>query len=186
MSIDSYIEENFDDKRKMHTKNVVKEAEILAKRYGEDQDKAKLAAKFHDMCKGLEREKMNELIKEIGLPEEYLDNDNLAHSKLAAYHMKKDFNIEDEDVINAVKYHTTGREGMSRLEQIVFLADSIEESRSFSGIEQLRELALSDLDKACLLNLDQIIEHVSEQKQFIHKDTLEARKWFDLKIKSQE
>ena len=70
------------------------------------------------------------------------------HGKIAAEVMKRDWGIKDEDVINAVKNHTTGRQGMSLLEKIIFVADAIEPSRDYPGVDKLRELAFKDLDSA--------------------------------------
>ena len=130
-SINNYIEKNFSEKRKVHTEGVRRTAIALAEKYGADVEKAELAALFHDMYRGVSEDVLNYYIKHLDLDKKYLNNCNLAHSKIAAIIMKRDYGIEDEDIINAVSYHTTGRPGMSLLEKIIYIADAIEPNRNY-------------------------------------------------------
>lgn len=177
-SIRDYIEKNFSEKRKAHTAGVVKTAVALAEKYGGDTAKAELAALFHDMFRGTRIEVLNYYVKHLGLSEKYLDNPNLAHGKIAARIMERDYGITDTDVINAVSFHTTGRSGMSLLEKIVYLADAIEPNRAYPGVDELREAAEVSLDKACLLSLQRTIDYVQGQKLYLDPDTLKARDYF--------
>lgn len=177
-SINSYIEKNFSEKRKVHTEGVRKTAMTLAEKYGADVKKAELAALFHDMYRGVSEEVLNYYIRHLDLDKKYLNNCNLAHSKIAAIIMKRDYGIEDEDIINAVSYHTTGRPGMSLLEKIIYIADAIEPNRNYPGVDVLRETAKRDLDQACLLSLDRTIEYVQSQGIYLDQDTLLARDYF--------
>ena len=158
-----------------------KEAARLAERYGESAEKAGLAALFHDMFRSAPTSVLNMYIERLGLPSELKDNPNLAHGKIAAEIMKRDYGIEDEDLINAVAYHTTGRRGMSKLEKIIFLADAIEPGRDYPSVEETRRLALCDLDRACLSSLERTIEYVRSQGKYLDPDTIDARD--DLKEK---
>ena len=115
--IKDYIEKNFSEKRKIHTEGVRTTAIELAKRYGADPQKAEIAALFHDMYRGVSENSLNYFVKHLGLDSKYLNNCNLAHGKIAAIIMQRDFEIEDPDIINAVSYHTTGRPGMSLLKR---------------------------------------------------------------------
>lgn len=177
-SINSYIEKNFSEKRKIHTEGVRKTAIVLAEKYGADVDKAELAALFHDMYRGVSEDVLNYYIKHLNLDKKYLNNCNLVHSKIAAVIMKRDYHIEDEDIINAVSYHTTGRPGMSLLEKIIYIADAIEPNRNYPGVEALREAAKHDLNEACLLSLTRTIEYVQGQGNYLDQDTLLARDYF--------
>jgi len=154
--IKSYIEKNYSEKRKLHTYGVYDTVRELAGLYGADAEKAGIAALFHDM---------------------YREKGDLEHSKAAASAMEKDFGIEDEDILNAVRFHTTGRAGMSTLEKVVFLADAIEPSRDYQGVEEIREAARVDLDRACLLVLESTIEYVRGRGIALDGDTVEARDW---------
>lgn len=170
-----YINSNMTEKRRIHTYAVAEEAVKLARRYGEDVEKAELAALFHDFFRGISAEELNGYVKALGLDHVYLNNNNLAHGKIAAIVMERDYHIKDQDIINAVRFHTTGRAGMSLLEKIVYLADAIEPNRNYPGVNELRELATKDLDKACLQSLNTNIEYIRGRGIYLDEDTLQAR-----------
>ena len=101
----------------------------------------------NDMYRGVSEDVLNYYIKHLDLDKKYLNNCNLAHSKIAAIIMKRDYGIEDEDIINAVSYHTTGRPGMSLLEKIIYIADAIEPNRNYPGVDALRESCAARLGR---------------------------------------
>lgn len=170
-----HIDRNLTEKRRIHTYAVAEEAKKLAQRYGEDVERAEIAALFHDFFRGVPEQALNGYVRQLGLSTSYLDNANLAHSKIAAYIMEQDYQIKDQDILNAVSYHTTGRENMSKLEKIIYLADAIEPNRSYPGVEEIRELAYRDLDEACLLSLQHSIDFVSNRGLYLDQDTVMAR-----------
>ena len=147
--LDDYIRVRLTEKRYRHTEGVIYTAVRLAERYGADTDKAETAALFHDACKNLDIDEMNMLVEQYEIGDYYIDKPQLAHSKLAAAILEKEFGVEDEDILNAVSYHTTGRAGMSLLEKIIFVADATEPNRTYEEAETLNALAFSDLDEAC-------------------------------------
>jgi predicted HD superfamily hydrolase involved in NAD metabolism len=177
-SIYRYIEKHSSDMRKEHINGVINTADDLATRYGADKQKTKLAALCHDLYRGVKDDALNIYVKQLGLPKKYLDNANLAHAKIAAEMIKKDFGIEDEDVLNAVRYHTTGRAGMSILEKVIFLADSIEPGRNYPGVDEIRQVAKTNLDQACLMCLERTIDYINKKGYFLDSDTLDAKEWF--------
>ncbi|MCI2061353.1 MAG: bis(5'-nucleosyl)-tetraphosphatase (symmetrical) YqeK [Eubacteriaceae bacterium] len=177
-SINDYIKEHYSEKRRVHTEGVRTTAIEMAKRFGADPEKAETASLFHDMFRGTPVEDLNRLIDETGIPERYKGNANLAHGKLAAAVMERDWGITDRDILNAVSFHTTGRAGMSQLEKVVFLADAIEPNRDYPGVDGLRKLAAEDLDGACLASLRGTISFLEEQGSFIDHDTVDAMEWF--------
>ncbi|MEG0662821.1 MAG: bis(5'-nucleosyl)-tetraphosphatase (symmetrical) YqeK, partial [Anaerovoracaceae bacterium] len=160
-----------------HIYGVCQTAMKLAERYGADIEKARVAALFHDIYKGKGNAQINEKIQEYGLPKKYLDNANLAHGKIAAAIMQREYQIEDEDLLNGVSFHTTGRAGMSLLEKIVFIADSIEPGRTYEGVAELRALAEQDLDKACLCSLERTVAFVQQQGLKVDEDSNKAIAW---------
>lgn len=174
LDIISYIENNLNKKRLNHTYGVRDTAVKLARIYGEDEEKAELAALFHDMAKHFKGENLNYYVKHLGLDSKYLGNSNLAHGKIAAALMKKDFNVDDEDIIGAVSYHTTGKENMSLLEKIIYIADAIEPNRDYPGVVELRELAFKDLDKAIIMSMENTIKRVDELGGYLDDDTIKA------------
>ena len=177
------------EKRYRHTQGVRETAGLMCERFGGEyendeimslSEKADLAVCFHDIFRGRPVSELDELADRYGIPERYKGNPNLAHGKLAAAAMKDDYGIEDEDVINAVSYHTTGRENMTLLEKIVFLADAIEPNRDYPGVVRLRQLAETDLDASCLASLEGTIgflESSGMKESEIDQDTIRARDW---------
>lgn len=170
-SINDYILRNFSEKRRVHTYAVRDLAVKLALHYGEDPEKAETAALFHDLFRGVPAQALNYYVKELSLPDRYLDNPNLAHGKIAAVIMKRDYGITDEDVLNAVRYHTTGRAGMSGLEMILYLADAIEPNRSYPGVEALRGLAFDGLEGAVCAALAHSLSYIKERGLYLDPDT---------------
>ena len=176
--ISDYIEKNLSEKRRIHTEGVRKTAVMLAEKYGEDVDKAEVAALCHDMYRGINIDLLNDYVNQLGLDEKYLDNPNLAHGKIAAVMIKKEYGIDDQDIINAVSFHTTGRAGMSELEKIIYLADAIEPGRDYPSVNQLREAVDRGLNEALIMSLERTIEYVRQQGHFLDEDTLKARDYY--------
>lgn len=181
--IEKYVKNHLSDKRWNHTVNVVSEAEKLCQMYGGDMEKCVTAAIFHDVVKELPNEELNALVRKFGFDEKYIDSPNLSHGKIAAALLKHEWGIDDEDIINAVSYHTTGRAGMSKTEKIVFIADAIEPTRVYNGVEAIRKATYEDLDRGCLKSLTDTVEHLKEKGvSYIDEDTLRAREWFEEQI----
>ena len=180
----AYIRRHLKPSRLEHTMRVRDEAVKLAHRFGGDPKKAETAAIFHDMAKNMSGDEMNRHIRDLGLDLRYLDEPNLAHSKIAAALMKRDFGIDDPEILAAVASHTTGRAGMSLLEKIVFLADAIEPGRSYPSVEEIRRIAEEDLDLACIRMLERTIAYLKLQKADIDPDTIMALQ--DLQNKRSE
>ena len=189
-SICEYIEKNFSEKRKIHTEGVRQTAMKLAEKFGEGNpelvEKAELAALYHDMYRGVPVDVLNYYVKHLDLDEKrYKDNANLAHGKIAAIVIQRDFDEKDQDIINAVSYHTTGRPEMSLLEKIIYIADAVEPNRSYPGVQSLRETLEYDLDKAVLQSLTNTINYVRSEKKFLDEDTVLAKEYFEKLIKEK-
>lgn len=176
--INNYIKSNLSDKRKIHTEGVRVTAMKLAEKYGEDATKAEIAALAHDMYRGMPVDELNDYVNQLGLDNKYLNNPNLAHGKIAAAIIQRDYGINDEDIVNAVSFHTTGRAGMSKLEKIIYLADAIEPNRDYPSVDLLRDAAWESLDKALMISLERTIEYVRKQGNFLDEDTLKARDYY--------
>lgn len=174
------LKQDISKNRYDHTLRVVLCCEKLAKVYGEDLEKTKIAALLHDSAKFLSKEKVFEMAKDLNLLDDdiYFYNKEIIHGYLGAKLAKVKYNIKDCDILNAIKYHTTGRSEMSLLEKIIFMGDYIEPSRSFNGIEEIRNLAYKDLDGAMLLALDTNLKFLLEKGKLISRDTIEARNYF--------
>ena len=182
----SYIEKNLSERRLKHTCSVVNEAIKLAKHYGEDVKKAELAALFHDMFRSTPASVLNMYIRQLGLPKNIMDNPNLSHGKIAAEMIQRDFGITDQDIINAVSYHTTGRANMSLLEKVIYIADAIEPNRKYPGVNDLREAVKEDLDNAILMSLNRTINYVTSEGNYLDEDTIHAKQYLEEYINKGE
>ncbi|MCL2111928.1 MAG: nicotinate-nucleotide adenylyltransferase [Clostridiales bacterium] len=149
------VREKVGERRFSHTKRVIDLAVDMARRFGESVEKAGLAALLHDYCKD---------------PTGGAEND-LAHGGMAADTAERIFGIDDEDVLNAIRFHTTGRAGMSRLEKIIFLADTVEPGRTYNSIAELRETCLDDLDRGTLTVLVELKKYLEQKGLAVSADT---------------
>lgn len=187
-SLESLLDEiapQYDEGRRAHVLGVIETADFLARKYGTDPVKTKIAALFHDLYRGFSQDKTDQFVKEFKIDPKYLGKPYLAHSKLGAEGIKNKFNIDDEDILNAVSYHTTGRKGMTQLEKIIFLADCIEPSRSYKGVEEIRRLADLDLNKAVLEAMTRNVEYIRKMGYELDQETLEARAYLLKEIKEK-
>lgn len=173
------IKKTQDKKRFEHTLGVTYTAACLAMCYDVDTERAEIAGLLHDCAKCLSNDKKVSLCKkqsiEINMTE--AKNPFLLHAKAGAYLAEHKYGIGDEDILNAVRYHTTGRPGMSTLEKIVFIADYIEPGRDHSGrLPELRRLAFQDLDKALVEILEDTLSYLDGMENEIDPMT---RKTYD-------
>lgn len=180
--LEEFLKENLKESRLRHTHAVAEDAVKLARRFGADEEKAELAALFHDAYRNLPIPAMDMYITRLGMPDRYKGNPNLAHSKIAAAAMEQVFGVEDRDMINAVSYHTTGRAGMSDLEKIIFIADATEPGRRYPGVGRIRKALEKDLDRACLLSLESTVRFLESKEAYIDRDTVDALEYFKEKI----
>ena len=165
-------------KRIPHIKGTEEEAVRLAKRWGVDEITARRAAILHDCTKYLNLEEQLALCRKYGVELDELEQRavKLLHSKTGACIAKYIFG-EDEQVYQAIFWHTTGKADMSMLEKIIYLADYIEPTRDFDGVEPLRRLAYEDIDKALLMGMDMTIEEMKQRGNPVHRNTQAARDW---------
>ncbi|NSL50258.1 bis(5'-nucleosyl)-tetraphosphatase (symmetrical) YqeK [Calidifontibacillus erzurumensis] len=169
------VKKQLTDKRYEHTIGVMETSIQLAKKYGADVKKAELAAIFHDYAKFRPKEEMEKIIISQKLPSQLLDyHSELWHAPVGAYLVKEEAGIDDEEILQAIRYHTTGNKDMTLLDKIVFLADYIEPGRKFPGVDHVRELSQQSLDKAVIQALKNTIKFLLDKNQLIYPDTLET------------
>jgi nicotinate-nucleotide adenylyltransferase len=171
-------------KRFIHTQGVAQEAAKLAKLYGENEDKAYLAGLLHDNAKCFGAKEKLDLCDKLGmvLDDVLVNQPDLTHSFLGAELAKSDFGVTDEDILNAIKYHTTGRANMTLLEKIVYIADVIEPNRAFfDGLEETKRLAYNNIDEAMKYSLRHTVDYNVAKKRLIHPLSLEALEYFENK-----
>ena len=163
-------------KRWEHTLGVMKSAKELAHKYGADVDKAELAGLLHDFCKYWPTDRQRLVILESDLPNELLSYDKpLWHAPVGAYVVSQEFGISDEEVLNAIRYHTSGRVGMTLLEKVVCLADYMEPGRMYPEVDVIRTLAETSLEKALIAGFDSTIHYLLTKGEKIYPLTLLSR-----------
>ena len=160
-----------------HTLGVEFTAASLAMRYGVDIDKAEIAGLLHDCAKCIDDEdKFDDCKKyKIELTDVEKRNPFLIHSKLGAVYANKLYGIDDEEVISAIRFHTTGKPDMTLLEKIIFIADYIEPGRDKApNLKEIRQMAFIDIDEAMYLILKDTLDYLDKgegEKDELTKDT---------------
>ena len=169
------IRERLSDFRYNHSVEVAKSCVELAERYGCDTEKAYIAGIMHDVLKELDREEMLEFFASHNIALTKLERNapKLWHAVAGAEYLKEKYDFP-EDILSAVRYHTTGKENMSLLEKILFVADFISLDRDYNGVEDMRERAKASLEKAMEEGLRFTVNELSEKCLAIHPDTISA------------
>jgi predicted HD superfamily hydrolase involved in NAD metabolism len=174
-------------KRWEHTLGVMEAAVELSRRYGCDQEKAYTAAILHDVVKYWPVNDQAEIIREHGLSADLLDYDKeLWHAHAGAFVAKRDYGIVDEEVLDAIRYHTTGRPNMALLEKVLCLADYIEPGRDFPGVHNIREIAEHSVEMALLAAIDGTILFLLEKGKRVYPMTILTRNGLIDELKQRE
>lgn len=166
------------EKRRAHAQGVSDTAVLLAKKYGADETDAARAGILHDITKALSPAQQQKLVDHWKLPVspfEYAQA-KLLHAKTGAAAAARIFG-ENNAVVSAIDYHTTGRAHMTLLEKIIYIADYMEPNRDFPGVDRLREAVWRDLDEGVLLGIDMTLEQLAQKGQPACADSLAARDW---------
>lgn len=144
-----------------HALATEKEAARLAAHYHEDWHSAALAGLLHDLCRCHPQQWQSEYMRthRAGLSREWLALPKLWHGPCAAAFARAELGIRERKILDAVRFHTTSRPGMSTFEKIIYIADKIEPTRSYEGVHQLRAAAHRSLDEALHLDLKRKLEH---------------------------
>jgi predicted HD superfamily hydrolase involved in NAD metabolism len=174
-----YLKENLSEERYNHSLGVMNTAEKLAEMYSADITRSRVAGLIHDCAKEMDKKEILKLCKKNHIEIDYVleANPGLLHGVAGAIIARDIMKVEDEDILRAIQYHTTGKKAMSLLEKIIYLADYIEPSRDFTGVEELRNATSRNLDEALLLSFDKTIEVVIRRGDLIYQKTVEARNY---------
>jgi len=170
------IKEKLKESRYIHSLNVADSAKKLAKKYGCDEEKAYTAGLLHDVMKNASDFEMLKAIDKAGMSLTVCEkaNKKLWHAIAGTAFMITDLNVSDEDIINAVRYHTTARKNMSTLEKVIYVADFISADRDYPGVDEVRDAAEESLEKAMMIGLEFCIHEIVERKQLLHPDSVDA------------
>ena len=163
-------------KRYQHTLNVRRMAVKLAKRWGADPEKAALAALLHDTAKELPREEMLQILKDNAIMAENAQNrpSPVWHGICAAILAQTQWGVEDEEVLSAIRCHTTGKPGMSLLDEIVFLADMTSAERDYPEVDYLRKLEKEDIHRAMREALEMNLHWLEKSGKPVDEETRAA------------
>ena len=172
-------------KRYEHTLGVEYTAAALAMRYGANVQDAVLAGLLHDCAKCMSDEKLLNICEKQGIPVTETERQLpfLLHSKVGGFLAENKYGVRNQDIINAILYHTMGRKDMSLLEKIVFVADYIEPGRNRAPyLGELRELAFQDLDKALLQILEGTLLYLKTNGWTIDSRTVETWNYYKANV----
>lgn len=166
-----------DEERLEHTKGVRYTCACLAMAYGVDLEKAQIAGLLHDCAKCIPNKKKLKMCEEHNIPVSEFEKEHpfLLHAKLGAYLAEKKYDIQDKEILNSIRYHTTGHPDMSVLEKIVYIADYIEPMRYKAfNLSEIRKLAFTDLDECMYKILKDTLEYLNGSSDEIDYATVEA------------
>ncbi len=176
------------EKRWTHSLNVAKAAVQLSDLVGCDSQKAEIAGILHDAAKYVKLADVGSYCEKYNIHLDDMEKKStaLSHSVLGSYIARYEFGIEDENILSAIRYHTTAKPDMNILEKIIYVADVIEVGRDYPGVDDLREVAFSgDLDRAVLMALENAILSVIRKKAPLHLRTIEARNYYLTQVKAK-
>ena len=160
---------------------MVETAQNLASKYGADVDKARVAALLHDIAKPLSADEMIDVCEKGGeaVTEEELKNVKVLHAKAGAILARDEFHISDQEILDAIRYHTTGRPGMSLLEKIIFIADFIEPGRSKApNLDRIRKEAGLDLNRCVCMIARDTLQYLRENGSHVDERTEETYEYY--------
>lgn len=172
-----------DRERFAHSLRVEKTAVALAIKYGVSTNQAALAALLHDYARKFDRPGLLAEAKKRRMKTDPISRfePKLLHAELSARLAQEEFGIKDQAILGAIRQHTLGAPGMSKLAKIVFLADHIEEGRGFVGVAKVRALASKDLDQAIVASLTVTLRHLLAKQLPVHPDSIKTRNYYLLK-----
>lgn len=179
MNLEEYkavIKPLLSEKRYYHSVCVARAAKELALKYGADAGKAETAGILHDIMKDLPPEQQLAKMERYGISLTDVERSaqKLWHAMLGAAYLKNELHIDDREILDAVRYHTTGRRNMTLLDKILFIADFISADRDYPGVDKLRKAAQISLEEAILEGFCYTITDLADDRKPIHPDTIDA------------
>lgn len=168
------------ERRFWHSISVALTAVTLGDTYGVDKDDCLIAGLLHDYCKSLNYEELLSWCKDynVNLSEEDKLSDGCIHGFLAAKVCKDKFNINDQ-VYNAIYYHTCGRPNMTMLEKVIYMSDFIEPLRRFRDkVSDIRKLTFTDIDKAIITATEMTLSFLEKRNKYIHSNTIKTHEYY--------
>lgn len=171
-----------DVRRYWHTVGVANTCACLAMRYGVDMERAYIAGLLHDCAKCLSDDELTSECERAGIQiSEYeMKSPYLLHGKVGALYAKEKFLVTDGEILSAITYHTTGKPEMTRLEEIVFIADYIEPYRDkASNLDEIRSIVFCDIERAICRVSEDTIKYLEKKGQTIDETTIETYNYYN-------
>ena len=169
----NFIKKSLPQKRLIHTANVTVCALYKAKELGLDSEKVRISAMLHDCAKYIDPASVKGFELPVDVPPP------VAHAFVGAHVARHVLGVTDNEIIDAIKYHTSGRANMSNLEKLIFVADMVEDGRVYDGVDRLRKLYYTmDFDTCFKYCLEEELQHLLNKKQYIYKETLNASQYY--------
>jgi len=178
------LEKRLSPQRFLHSVQVAAVARDMAAKYNLNQEKAYIAGLLHDYGKGISPGQCLRIATTYNLIEYDIEKHipDILHAPVGAYLLRHELGIEDEEILKAVKNHTLGAIDMGNLDKIIYLADMIEPSRDFPGLDRLKYLAYRNLDEGMLFGLESSIKYCLDTRKILHPLTVEVRNNYLLKL----
>lgn len=169
-----FLKAHLTEKRLIHTVNVAECALKKAKALNIGEEKVLLAAMLHDCAKYLDYKDYEGFVPIEGVPK------NVIHQFLGEHVARNVLGVKDEDVLDAIKYHTTGKAGMTALGKLIFVADMVEDGRTYDGVDILRAAYYSDsgIDECFNVCLAEVVRFLTAENEYIYKETLNAYDYY--------
>lgn len=173
------IRERLSDYRFYHSICVAQSAKALARRYGADEEKAETAGILHDIMKESTKSEQLEMIEKAGMTITPLEKSKkkFYHQISGAAYAKAVLGIEDSEILNAIRYHTTGRANMSLMEEIIYLADFISADRDYEDVDVMRKKVVEGKEQGLLYAASYTIISNIKKGSILHPDTVNAYNW---------
>ena len=174
-----YLKNNLIENRYIHTLGVVDTAIRLAKINGVDENKAEIAALAHDIAKNKTIYELKDILEKNNIELTYDEerNQELWHSMAGPIVAREVFGIQDEEILSAMRWHTTGKENMSKLDKVIYIADMIEPNRKFPGVDVLRRESFKDLNNGVFQGLNHTIGYLLSKGVPIDINSIKARNY---------
>lgn len=178
------LKQRLTPKRYTHTISVAQTAAKLAGKYKVNITKAHIAGLLHDYARDLSNEELLSIAMENDLVSNHAEvlHPQILHGAVGAFLLKRDGIIDDEEILQAIRYHTTGHPDMDRLGQIIYIADYIEPGRDFPGVEKMRQVTYQNLEYGIMSGLDHTLMYLIHSAAYIHPLSIETRNRFIEKL----
>ena len=173
------------EKRFKHSIGVMETAVKMAKHYGANPEKTAIAGLLHDCAKEFSKEEF------FGLCEKYnifidpvsRENSGLLHGFVGAEIARECYGVDDDEIYDAIYFHTVGKPDMSLMTKIIYIADVIEPGRTFEGVQGIRDLLFEDIDKALVFQIDGTLRSLISKGVMIHTNTIDTRNFYLKKVR---